>query len=79
MNPEALLQQLKRYPFVPLRLTLTTGETVDIIDPGAVFLENLAVHIFGVKRRGEHLADWFRLVSLRRIVKIEPAESTTAS
>jgi hypothetical protein len=79
MNPEAILQPLKRDPFVPLRLTLTTGETVDITHPGAVFLENLAVHIFGVKRKGDHIADWFRLVSLRHIVKVEPiAEPASA-
>lgn len=74
MNPETLNTLLKRDPFVPLRLTLTTGETVEIADPVPVFIENLAVHIFGVKRAGEHLADWSRLISLRHIVKIEQVE-----
>ena len=74
MNPETLNSLLKREPFVPLRLTLTTGETVDIGDPVTVFIENLAVHIFGVKRAGEHLADWSRLISQRHIVKIEQVE-----
>ena len=49
---ETLNSLLKRDPFVPLRLTLTTGETVDITDPVPVFIENLAVHIFGVRRAG---------------------------
>ncbi|HUO06842.1 MAG TPA: hypothetical protein VM008_00790 [Phycisphaerae bacterium] len=74
MNPETLNSLLKRDPFVPLRLTLTTGETVEIADPVPVFIENLAVHIFGVKRAGEHLADWSRLISLRHVVKIEQVE-----
>jgi hypothetical protein len=78
MNPESLNTLLKRDPFVPLRLTLTTGETIDIIDPVPVFIENLAVHIFGIKRAGEHLADWSRLISLRHIVKIEQMEASAA-
>ena len=77
MNPETLNSLLKRDPFVPLRLTLTTGETVEIDNPVPVFIENLAVHIFGVKRAGEHLADWSRLISLRHIVKIEQVEGAT--
>jgi hypothetical protein len=72
MNPQALNEELSREPFVPLRLTLATGETVDIRDPGAAFIHQLAVYVFGVRRRGDHLADWSRLVSLRHIVKIEP-------
>jgi hypothetical protein len=78
MTPETLNSLLKRDPFIPLRLTLTTGETVDITDPVPVFIEKLAVHVFGVKRAGEHLADWSRLVSLRHIVKIEQMESSAA-
>ncbi len=71
MNPETFNSLLKREPFVPLRLTLTTGQTVDIADPVPLFIENLAVPIFGVQRAGEHLADWSRLISLRHSAKIE--------
>jgi hypothetical protein len=78
MNPETLNSLLKRDPFVPLRLTLTTGETVNITDPVPVFIENLAVHIFGIQRAGEHLADWSRIISLRHIVKIEQMEASAA-
>jgi hypothetical protein len=78
MNPETLNSLLKRDPFVPLRLTLTTGETVNIPEPTPVFIENLAVHIFGIKRAGEHLADWSRIISLRHIVKIEQMEASAA-
>ena len=78
MNPETLNSLLKTEPFVPLRLTLSTGEVVDIPDPTPVFIANLAVHIFGIKRAGEHLADWARIVSLRHIVKIEQMEASVA-
>ena len=78
MNPETLNSLLKQEPFVPLRLTLTTGEVVDITDPVPVFIANLAVHIFGVKRAGDHLAEWTRLISLRHIVKIEQTQASAA-
>jgi hypothetical protein len=78
MNPEALNNLLKRDPFIPLRLTLTTGETVDILDPVPVFIENLGIHIFGTKRKGEHIADWYRLISVRHIVKVEQVEKSAA-
>jgi len=71
VNPEALNDHLKRDPFVPLRLTLTTGETVDIFDPLPVYINQLCVNIFGVKRRGDHMADSQQMISLRHIVKIE--------
>ncbi|HVS73651.1 MAG TPA: hypothetical protein VHQ47_20685 [Phycisphaerae bacterium] len=78
MNPETLNSLLKREPFIPLRLTLTTGETLDIADPTPVFIENLAVHIFGVKRAGDHLAEWARIISLRHIVKIDQMAASAA-
>lgn len=78
MNPETLNSLLKQEPFIPLRLTLTTGEMIDITDPVPVFIAHLAVHIFGVKRAGEHVAEWAKLVSLRHIVKIEQMEQTAA-
>jgi hypothetical protein len=78
MNPETLNEQLSREPFTPLRLTLTTGETVDITDPGAAFIAHLALQVFGVRKRGQHIADWSKLISLRHIVKIEPIEPAAA-
>jgi len=78
MNPEAVNSLLSATPFVPFRLTLTTGETMDVRDPSPVFISNLSIHMFGIKRQGEHLADWFRLISLRHVVKIEALEPQAA-
>jgi len=78
MDPVTLNTLLMTNPFVPLRLTLTTGETVDIVDPTPVFIGQFTVHIFGIKRAGDHIADWDRLVSLRHIVKIEKIETVAA-
>jgi len=75
MNPETLNSLLIQEPFVPLRLTLTTGETLDLPFPDGVFIGQHSVHIFGVKRAGEHIADWDRIISLRHIVKVEKIET----
>ena len=79
MNPEALNDQLKREPYIPLRLTLTTGEAVNIMDSVPVYINQLCVNIFGVKRRGDHIADSQRIISLRHIVKIEQIEMSPTS
>lgn len=76
MNPEALNQDLVREPFVPLRLTLTTGEKLEIADPGTVFINNLALYVFGVRRQGDRIADQSRLISLRHIVQVEQVHVT---
>ena len=78
MNPEAVNTLLEAEPFVPLRFILTTAETIDITDPTPVFIAGLAVHLFGPKRAGSHLADLYRLVSLRHIVKIELLQASAA-
>ncbi|MEX0777552.1 MAG: hypothetical protein WD042_17745 [Phycisphaeraceae bacterium] len=58
-------------PFVPLRLTLTTGESVDIFDPGSVFIRFKSVYIFTINRSGSHIADDSRMISLNHIAQIE--------
>ena len=78
MTPDAMNSLLSADPFVPFRLTLTTGETVDIRDPNPVYIANLSIHFFELKRIGEHMADRFRLISLRHVVKIEQLEAQAA-
>jgi hypothetical protein len=78
MNPESINTLLTAEPFLPLRLTLTTGEIVEISDPTPVYISGLAIHIFGTKRAGDHIADSYRLISLRHIVKIEQMEASAA-
>lgn len=77
MNPEALASELGRNPFVPLRLYLSDGRTVEICNPDEAMISNLSVYIFKVRRDSRFLADDTRLVSLRHIVSVEqihPAE-----
>lgn len=71
MDPRTLDEELSREPFVPLRLTLSTGEKVEITDPGAAFIQNLTLFLYRVRRRGSRVADDSRSIALRHIVQIE--------
>ena len=70
MNPEALLSELERDPFVPIRLNLTDGTRVDIHNPGLSFINNLALYLARTDRPNSRLAADFRLISLRHIVSV---------
>ena len=60
-------------------MTLTTGEAMDITDPGPVYVMPTTMLVPGVARRGSHAAEWFRLISLSHVVKIEPLEVSQAA
>ena len=79
MNQQSMSDLLSADPFRPFRLTLTTGETIDVTDPGPVFVMPFAMHLFGINRRGSHLAEWSKMISLRHIVKVEQLEASNAA
>jgi hypothetical protein len=70
MNPEALATELNRDPFLPIRLFLTDGRTVDILNPGLCFIANLALYCFKA-RPHDALAEDMQMISLRHIVSVE--------
>jgi hypothetical protein len=74
MNPEALAQTLDRDPFIPVRLHLSDGRKVDILNPGLCFIAHLALYFFRAKPH-ESLAEDVQVISLRHIVTIEPIGS----
>lgn len=74
MNPEALLSELEREPFVPIRLNLSDGTKVEIENPGLSFINNLALYLARTDRPNSRLAADFRLISLRHIVSVEQIE-----
>jgi hypothetical protein len=71
MNPERLLSQLEREPFVPIRLNLTDGSKVDMQNPGPFFINNLALYLARIDRPNGRRAADVRLISLRHIVSVE--------
>jgi hypothetical protein len=60
---------------VPLRLHLSDGRTVDILNPDVAVISNLSIYVFKVRRQGEHWADDTQLVSLRHVVSVEQVNS----
>lgn len=70
MNPETLAQELNRDPFIPLRLRLSDGRTLDIKNPGLCFIARLALYAFRAKPH-DALAEGVEVISLRHIVSLE--------
>lgn len=77
MHPETLAQELEREPFIPLRLYLSDGRTVDVQNPGLCYIARLALYQF--KPGGSHrtLAEDLDVVSLRHIVSVETREGSS--
>ena len=78
MTPQAIDQELTREPFVPLRLHLSDGSTVDVQNPGLTFIANMALYVARTDRPNSRIMDDFRLVSVIHIVRIELLESAAA-
>ncbi len=76
MNPETLATELEREPFIPLRLHLSDGRTVDILNSGLCYIARLALYIFRVGRPRAALAEDVSVISLRHIVSIETREAS---
>ena len=71
MTAQAIDQELSRDPFVPLRLNLSNGHTVDITNPGLAFIAKMAIYVARTDRPQSRIVDDFRLISLRHIVSID--------
>lgn len=70
MRPEELRDILATRPFGPVRLTMSTGETVDITHPDATIIARTTV-VVGIGFSPDHIADRTRWYNLLHIVKIE--------
>jgi hypothetical protein len=69
MDPDALAAELDRDPFIPLRLRLSDGRTVDITNPGLCFIARMALYYFRAQPH-ESLAEDVRVISLRHIESV---------
>jgi hypothetical protein len=70
VNPDALAAELNREPFIPLRLRLSDGREVDILNPGLCFIARMALYFFRA-RPHDALAEDVQVISLRHIASIE--------
>lgn len=79
MTPQAINQELKKEPFTPFRLKISDGSTVDVHNPGLVFISNLSVYVFYPEANDpkSRVGDW-RLISLPHVVSFEPIRTVAA-
>ena len=79
MTSEDVRQELKRTPFVPLRLHLASGSKVDIRFPGTAWLRQntlLIVHPLG---RDTVAIGNYDVIALRLIERMEQLSESTAA
>jgi hypothetical protein len=65
---EELLELLRREPFVPLRIVLTSGEGFDILNPHLVAVGESMIHVMRPK------SDRYVILRLNQIASIEVME-----
>lgn len=78
MDPKALASELEREPFIPLRLHLSDGRTVDVHNPDLAIISRLSLYLFRTDRLHRHLAEDRHVLSLRHIVGVELLEPASA-
>ncbi len=71
MRAEELREFLDRRPFEPIRLHISSGQTVDIKHPEMAFVTRSLV-VVGVAEADERVADYSVHYNLLHIMKIEP-------
>ena len=73
MRADELRALLDRRPFEPIRLHISSGQTVDIKHPEMAFVTRSLV-VVGVTASGERVADYAVHYNLLHVVKIEPLD-----
>ncbi len=76
MRAVELRELLDRRPFEPIRLHISSGQTVDIKHPEMAFVTRSLVFV-GVTDSDDRVADYGIFYNLLHGVKIEPLDGTT--
>ena len=71
MSPEALVGELERDPFIPLRIYRSDGRNIEILNPGLCFILGLTLYVYRPGRVHAALAEEVNVVSLRNITSVE--------
>jgi hypothetical protein len=72
MTPESLRAELRRQPFVPLRLYLTDGKTYDLRHPEMAMITSREIYVGREETSpGSGVAKECDLVSLLHVVQVE--------
>ncbi|MCH8151656.1 MAG: hypothetical protein IH830_04710 [Planctomycetes bacterium] len=75
MRAVELRELLDRRPFEPIRLHISSGQTVDIKHPEMAFVTRSLVFV-GVTDSDDRVADYGIFYNLLHVVKIEPLDGT---
>ena len=76
MTSEDLKQELERDPFVPLRLHLSSGQTIDITQARTAWLRQNTMLIVHPLARNTSLIGNYDVIALRLIERIETLGET---
>jgi hypothetical protein len=81
MQKEDVRRELSQNPFVPLRLHISDGRTVDVPFPNVVHMLGYGVLVLIGLREGTHQADGYDRFMFEQIDRIEtmPARSPAAA
>jgi hypothetical protein len=71
MTTEDLAQELERQPFVPLRLHLSSGQTIDLLYPHTGWIRQNTLLIVHPLERGTQRIGNYDVIALRLIERIE--------
>ena len=75
MGPSEIEELVTREPFIPLRLTLASGDVVDLRDPEGIGLTGMSISVEDISPFGRPR---LRLVSIPNIVMVEPLVASAA-
>ncbi len=71
MTEKALLHELEKDPFIPLRLHLVSGKTVDIFVPHGAWTLSYALLVFRNPTIGSPKAEGYDVVAYANIERVE--------
>jgi hypothetical protein len=72
MSPSDLEEQIYQDPFVPLRLTLASGDQVIIDSPRRVLMTGLAIHYLLSDDPASRIGKQVKIISIPNIVLAAP-------
>ena len=79
MTSGDIRQELERDSFVPLRLHLSSGKTIDIQYPGTAWIRQNTLLIVHPLRRGTQEIGGYDVAALRLIERIEQLRESSAA
>jgi hypothetical protein len=79
MTGEDIKQELERDPFVPLRLHLASGKTIEIQYAGTAWIRQNTLLIVHPLRQGTQEIGSYDVVALRLIERVEQIRTTSAA